>query len=164
MSYPDPFCVKCQTHTPVIGSRSVVLRNSSRAVRGTCPKCQSEVYRILPKKKNDTVNRHLAEIKPQRFSIDAFEASCKCQKCKKNTMALYKFGLLYNNGDRVLEGKCLTCKSTVKRDLVNYRKKIKTAYINKVVKQHHFSHFFIIAGLTSLVAYATFLIGMAVLR
>ena len=164
MSYPDPFCVKCQSHTPVVGSRSVVLRNKARAVRGTCPKCHSEVYRILPKKKDDKVNRHLAEIKPQRFPIDAFQASCRCKKCDKKTMALYKVGLLYSSGDRMLEGKCLTCGSVVKRDLVNYRKRISTKYLNRAAEKHTFSSFVLIAGLTAILTYGSFLIGMAALK
>ena len=142
MSYPDPYCVKCKTHTPVTGSRSVILKNSSRAVRGTCANCNSEVYRILPKKKSDSKTRHLAEIKPQRFPIDAFQAACQCGKCNKKTMALYKTGLVYSNGERVLEGRCLTCSSKVKRELVNYRKKLSSNHLERVVQKHSLPSFF----------------------
>ena len=110
------------------------------------------------------MNRHLAEIKPQRFPIDAFQASCRCKKCDKKTMALYKVGLLYSSGDRMLEGKCLTCGSVVKRDLVNYRKKISTKYLNKAAEKHTFSSFVLIAGLTAILTYGSFLIGMAALK
>ena len=53
-------------------------------------------------------------------------------------MALYKVGLLYSSGDRMLEGKCLTCGSVVKRDLVNYRKRISTEVSQQSSRETHF--------------------------
>ena len=51
--YPDAYCVRCQTHTPTVGKRTVVLENHSRsrAVTGSCSQCGTDVYKILPKQK-----------------------------------------------------------------------------------------------------------------
>ncbi len=52
MKYPDAYCVKCQSHTHTVGKHTVVMDNQarSRAMTGSCAKCGSDVYMILPKK------------------------------------------------------------------------------------------------------------------
>lgn len=50
--YPDAFCLKCRAHMPTANARTVVLENQSRALTGNCGECGSEVYRILPPRRN----------------------------------------------------------------------------------------------------------------
>lgn len=54
MKFPKAYCVKCKDHINAKKPEVVFLHNGSRAMRGECPKCDSDVYRILGKKKLPT--------------------------------------------------------------------------------------------------------------
>ena len=51
MSYPDPFCVKCQSHTPVVGSRSVVLETMLELFAGHVQSATVKFIVFYPRKK-----------------------------------------------------------------------------------------------------------------
>jgi len=48
-NYPNAFCVKCGKHTDTLKKHTIVLQNNSRALKGVCAACESEVYRVMPK-------------------------------------------------------------------------------------------------------------------
>ena len=54
MTYPVAYCVKCKAHTQTLNRHTVLLSNKARALRGTCPVCRSENYKILPSKSKDS--------------------------------------------------------------------------------------------------------------
>lgn len=53
MSYPDVYCIKCKNHTDTLGKHTVRLGNQRRALRGVCPICATETYRLMPEKKEE---------------------------------------------------------------------------------------------------------------
>lgn len=53
MSLPNAYCVKCGKQTETKQKHTVLLQNNSRALHGVCASCESEVYRVLPKKKQN---------------------------------------------------------------------------------------------------------------
>lgn len=55
MSYPDAYCVRCKTHTDTMGKHTVILSNKRRALKGVCPVCATENYRLMPHKKEDPI-------------------------------------------------------------------------------------------------------------
>jgi hypothetical protein len=50
-SYPSSYCVKCKAHTDTLGKHTVLLSNNRRALKGVCPICATETYRLMPEKK-----------------------------------------------------------------------------------------------------------------
>lgn len=40
------YCVKCRTKVEIKGAKNVTLKNGRPAVQGTCPKCNTKVFRI----------------------------------------------------------------------------------------------------------------------
>ena len=64
--YPDAYCVKCKTTTPALKGHTVILANDRRALRGVCPNCSSEIYKILPRKKDFSVNKDLDSNSPAK--------------------------------------------------------------------------------------------------
>ena len=50
MSYPDAYCVRCKSHTDTLGKHTIVLSNKRRALKGVCPVCATETYRLMPDK------------------------------------------------------------------------------------------------------------------
>lgn len=53
MSYPSVYCVRCKAHTDTLGRHTVILSNKRRALKGVCPVCASETYRMMPQKKEE---------------------------------------------------------------------------------------------------------------
>lgn len=113
MAYPDAYCVKCGTHTSTQQKQTVVLQNNARALKGVCPKCESNVYKILPKAKNfkTTVDRDEAYRKKYP---DAF-----CVKCQKHTKTHNAKTVMLENGSRAMTGNCAECGSKAYRILGN---------------------------------------------
>jgi len=66
--YPDAYCVKCKTNTPTLKGHTVILANDRRALRGVCPNCSSEIYKILPKDADYTKKTQVAKV-AQPFSL-----------------------------------------------------------------------------------------------
>ena len=64
--YPDAYCVKCKTTTPALKGHTVILANDRRALRGVCPNCSSEIYKILPRNKDFGVNKDLGSKSPAK--------------------------------------------------------------------------------------------------
>lgn len=104
-SYPNAFCVKCGTHTETQSKHTVLLANQARALRGVCPKCANEVYKILPK-----ARRTPASASDKARFPDAF-----CVKCKKHTPTLNQSTVILDNKSRAMTGQCSDCHSEVYR-------------------------------------------------
>lgn len=93
--YPDAYCVRCQSHTPTVGKRTVILENhsKSRAVTGSCSKCGTDVYKILPKQK--VVSIH--EYRPQssaRASLPPMSTGMLVQQRAAPTTSWMQLALL----------------------------------------------------------------------
>jgi len=50
------YCVRCHGEKTVIGAAPAIFRNGSVAVKGKCPSCEGEVYKI--------VNKDAIQLKP----------------------------------------------------------------------------------------------------
>jgi len=108
MNYPDAYCVKCGKHTETLGKKTVVLKNSSRALKGLCPDCDSEVYKILPK--------------DQKYGHDAAKTKASypnafCVRCQAHTPTVNAHTVLMENNSRAMTGGCGECGSIVYRIL-----------------------------------------------
>ena len=55
MPYPDAYCVRCKAHTDTLGKHTIVLSNKRRALKGVCPVCATETYRLMPEKEDKIV-------------------------------------------------------------------------------------------------------------
>jgi len=111
MGYPDAYCVKCGTHTSTQKKQTVVLQNNARALKGECPTCATEVYKILPKGKafKTTVDR---EESYKKKYPDAY-----CVKCHEHTPTLSAKTVIMENGSRAMTGTCGKCGSAAYRIL-----------------------------------------------
>ncbi len=72
MSYPSVYCVRCKTHTETLGRHTVILSNNRRALKGVCPVCASETYRMMPQKKLEDAaepKRPAAPKQPTHLSV-----------------------------------------------------------------------------------------------
>lgn len=110
MSYPNAFCVKCGQHTESLQKHTVVMQNGSRAVKGVCAACATEVYKIVPKDKDFKQT----EAKPAY--PDAF-----CVKCQAHTPTKNARTVLLDNHSRAVTGSCGQCGSEVYRILSQRR-------------------------------------------
>ena len=45
------YCVKCKANVEVKGGKEVKMKNGRPALKGSCAKCGTGVYKILPTKK-----------------------------------------------------------------------------------------------------------------
>ncbi len=110
MAYPNAFCVKCGTHTNTEQKHTVVLSNSSRALKGVCPKCSSKVFKILPKGKsfNTTIDSKNAgsKVESKKLFPRAY-----CVKCQDFTPTLSPKTVVLKNGSRAMKGNCQKCGS-----------------------------------------------------
>lgn len=43
---PEGYCVKCKAKREIKGATSVTLKNGKKAVKGSCPKCGTKMFRI----------------------------------------------------------------------------------------------------------------------
>jgi len=109
-TYPDAFCVKCGTHTETKQKYTVVLASNARAVKGVCPQCASNVFKIVPKAKDFTAPKAEAPAAAQAKYPDCF-----CLKCQKLTETLESKTVVLENASRALTGKCKDCGSDVYR-------------------------------------------------
>lgn len=106
------YCVKCKEYTDPSSSKTVVLKNNSRAMTGVCPKCQSQVYKIMPKK---TVNSTVSSVpktgdRRSVYQLDTvFSHTAYCVRCKKKTQVEYAHGIIFKNGRKALRGQCDNC-------------------------------------------------------
>lgn len=111
MAYPNAYCVKCGTHTNTEKKHTVLLQNNSRALSGVCPKCESKVYKILPKGKNfkttmdadhkGTITKQTSKQLPRAY----------CVKCQDFTLASNAKTVVLKNGVRAMKGNCKQCSS-----------------------------------------------------
>ena len=131
MTYPDAFCVKCGNHTSTLDKHTVLLSNSARALKGHCPKCQSMVYRILPKGKKylsaPELRRHLPD-GPRAF----------CVKCKKETATKDPRAVILENNSLAMSGHCQDCDSEVYRIFGHMdRERLRQAVADKLAERRH---------------------------
>ncbi len=42
-------CMKCKTSREMKDAKEVVMKNKMKAMKGTCPKCGTKMFRILGK-------------------------------------------------------------------------------------------------------------------
>lgn len=111
MAYPNAFCVKCGTKTDTKNKHTVLLANSSRALRGECPTCASDVYKILPKgqdfadKPQDAVSEAASKAYPNAY----------CVRCHEQTETVKPHTVIMENSSRALTGHCKKCGSEVYR-------------------------------------------------
>lgn len=106
MSYPNAYCVKCGKQTESLHKHTVVMQNGSRAVKGVCSSCTSEVYKILPKK------REIQEKAGKAEYPDAFCLKCRCHTSTENARTV-----VLDNNSRAVTGSCAQCGSEVYRIL-----------------------------------------------
>jgi len=45
------YCVKCKAKVEIKNAKQVKMKNGRPALKGTCAKCATGVYKILPSKK-----------------------------------------------------------------------------------------------------------------
>ena len=43
---PQAYCVKCKKKIEIKDAKKVTLKNGKPAMKGTCPKCSTKVFRI----------------------------------------------------------------------------------------------------------------------
>jgi RNase P subunit RPR2 len=46
----DAYCVKCKAKTEIKNPKEIIMKNGRPAITGTCSKCGTKVFKILPKK------------------------------------------------------------------------------------------------------------------
>ena len=112
--YPDAYCVKCGKHTMTQNKHTIVMSNSSRALKGVCPTCESEVYKIMPKVRAAKTRMALTTEELKRYP-DAF-----CMKCKAHTPTANAHTVVLDNMSRAVTGACKNCGSEVFR-ILNHR-------------------------------------------
>lgn len=117
MSYPNAFCVRCGSHTDTLQKHTVVLQNSARALKGVCAKCESDVYKILPKGVKFT------EIKPATAAEKKKYPDAYCVRCQKHTPTTNPHTVIMDNNSRAVTGKCQCCGSEVYRIISHDNKK-----------------------------------------
>jgi RNase P subunit RPR2 len=110
MSYPNAFCVKCGQHTESLKKHTVVMQNGSRAVKGVCAACATQVYKIVPKDKD------FKQTEAKSDYPDAF-----CVKCQAHTPTKNARTVLLDNHSRAVTGSCAQCGSEVYRILSQRR-------------------------------------------
>jgi hypothetical protein len=108
-SYPKAYCVKCKSHTETVGRHTVVMQNGARALHGTCPKCESEVFKIMPKSKPEKSD----EPQERKSSSEVVYPDAFCVKCKTTTPALKGHTVILANDRRALRGVCPNCSSEI---------------------------------------------------
>lgn len=111
MSYPNAYCVKCGTHTDTLQKHTVVLQNNARALKGVCPTCETQVYKILPKGKDFGTKVALTAEEKKKYP-DAY-----CVKCKEHTPTKNAHTVVFDNNSRAMNGCCSKCGSEVYRIL-----------------------------------------------
>jgi hypothetical protein len=111
MSYPNAYCVKCGTHTDTLQKHTVVLQNNARALKGVCPTCETQVYKILPKGKDFGTRVPLTAEEKKKYP-DAY-----CVKCKDHTPTRNAHTVVFDNMSRAVNGSCGKCGSEVYRIL-----------------------------------------------
>jgi Zn finger protein HypA/HybF involved in hydrogenase expression len=116
MSYPEAYCVKCHAHTDTQQKHTVVLSNQARALTGVCPKCQSDVYRIMPPKKKEASN------KDNRLDGVKAYPDAYCVKCQAKTSTVGKHTVVMQNQSRAMTGSCPGCGSQVYRIMPKARR------------------------------------------
>ena len=47
----EGYCVKCRAKRVMKGAKEVTMKNGRLAAKGTCPVCQTGMFKFLPKKK-----------------------------------------------------------------------------------------------------------------
>jgi len=116
-NYPNAYCVKCKSHTETVGRHTVVMQNGARALHGLCPKCESEVFQIMPKTKPEKQDKP-QDVKATTAAVypDAF-----CVKCKTTTPALKGHTVILANDRRALRGVCPNCSSEIYKILPKNR-------------------------------------------
>ncbi|MBI2580595.1 hypothetical protein HYV85_02190 [Candidatus Woesearchaeota archaeon] len=45
----DGRCMKCKTNREMKDAKEVVMKNKMKAMKGTCPKCGTKMFRIIGK-------------------------------------------------------------------------------------------------------------------
>jgi hypothetical protein len=113
MSYPNAYCVKCGTHTATQQKHTVVLQNNARALKGVCPACSSDVFKILPKVKEGAAKMKLTDEERRRYP-DAY-----CVKCQAHTPTVNAHTVMLENSSRAVTGSCRDCGSEVYRIVGN---------------------------------------------
>jgi NAD-dependent SIR2 family protein deacetylase len=111
MSYPNAYCVKCGQHTDTQQKHTVLLQNNARALKGVCPSCATEVYKILPKGIEFAGKAKLTEEDVRKYP-DAF-----CVKCGEHTPTKNAHTVIMGNASRAVNGNCGKCGSEVYRIL-----------------------------------------------
>lgn len=117
MSYPNAFCVRCGSHTDTLQKHTVVLQNSARALKGVCARCESDVYKILPK------GVSFKEIKPASEAEKKKYPDAYCVRCQKHTPTTNAHTVIMDNNSRAVTGKCQCCGSEVYRIISHDDKK-----------------------------------------
>lgn len=111
-AYPNAYCVKCGTHTDTLKKHTVVLQNNSRALKGVCAACESEVFKILPKIRAAAATAKPLTSEEKQQYPDAF-----CLKCQDHTPTAKAKTVILDNMSRAVHGECKSCGSEVYRIL-----------------------------------------------
>ena len=115
-SYPNAYCVKCGSHTDTQMKHTVLLSSSARAVKGVCPKCSTEVYKIVPKARDfSAVPIDMTKPKAPVQKIGQKYPDAFCVKCQKHTETLNPKTVVLDNASRAVTGSCKDCGSAVYR-------------------------------------------------
>ncbi len=117
MSYPNAFCVRCGSHTDTLEKHTVVLQNSARALKGVCSKCESAVYKILPK------GVSFKEIKKSTPAEIKKYPDAYCVRCQKHTPTSNAHTVIMDNNSRAVTGECHDCGAEVYRIIAQSNKK-----------------------------------------
>lgn len=118
-NYPNAYCVKCGAHTDTLKKHTVVLTNNSRALKGVCASCESEVYKILPKIRAAHATRAPLTAEERKKYPDAY-----CVKCQAHTPTTNAHTVMLENASRAVTGSCQSCGSDVYRILGGREEKV----------------------------------------
>jgi len=128
MSYPNAFCVRCGSHTDTLEKHTVVLQNSARALKGVCSKCESAVYKILPKGVSFKEIKKATPAEVKKYP-DAY-----CVRCQKHTPTSNAHTIIMDNNSRAVTGECHDCGSEVYRIIAQSNKKALVIDRNPIVE------------------------------
>lgn len=80
MSYPSVFCVKCKSHTDILDRHTIQLSNNRRALKGVCPVCATETYRLMSEEKGQRETQLSLISSQRRLSPPSSQATAVLSK------------------------------------------------------------------------------------
>ncbi|MFH1317037.1 MAG: DUF5679 domain-containing protein [Candidatus Woesearchaeota archaeon] len=111
------YCVKCSKKVLITNPYKVHFKSGADAIEGKCPKCQTEVFRIIAKHPDTRQKAYCVKCRkkifinnPKRILMDnnSKAISGECPKCKNKVFKIYE-----KHPDTRVSGYCVKCKKKV---------------------------------------------------